>query len=159
MSRHASGGAGTQRGRCEMNGFTAIPQWTLKPAPGIGEHQTAVPVELVAELRRLAHGLEAPLSAVLLTAHAKVLGALSGEREVWTGYAAEGSAPLPCRLTIGRRSWREVLLETAGAESDLLSHSGSAADELRREFGPTEPLFETVFALDGGGGELPDPTV
>src|SRR5262249_36237207 len=97
MSRHASGGAGTRRGRCEMNGFTAVPQWTLEPAPGIGEHETAVPVELVAELRRLAHGLKAPLSAVLLTAHAKVLGALSGEREVWTGYVTEGTAPRPCR--------------------------------------------------------------
>src|SRR5262245_36398988 len=159
MSRQARGGAGTRRGRCEMNGFTAVPQWTIQPAPGIGEHAAEVPVELVAELRRLAHGLKAPLSAVLLTAHAKVLGALSGEPEVWTGYAAEGSAPLPCRLTIGRRSWREVLLEAAGAESDLLSHRGSPADELRRKLGLTEPLFETVFALDGGGGELPDPTV
>jgi amino acid adenylation domain-containing protein len=142
-----------------MSGFTAVPRWTLNPAPGIGEHEAAVPVELVGELSRLAGGLKAPLSAVLLAAHAKVLGALSGEREVWTGYATKGSPPLPCRLTIGPRSWREVLLESARAESDLLSHRDSPADNLRRELGLTEPLFETVFALNAGGGELSDSTV
>ncbi len=142
-----------------MSGFTTVPRWTLNPAPGIGEHEAAVPVELVAELRRLAHGLKAPLSAVLLTAHAKVLGALSGEREVWTGYAAEGCPPLPCGLTIGPRSWREVLLQTARAESDLLSRRDFTAAPLRRELGLTEPLFETVFALDAGGGELTGPAV
>src|SRR5207249_10775789 len=113
MSRHASGGAGTRRGRCEMSGFTSVPRWTLDPAPGIGEHEAAVPVELVAELRRLAHGLKAPLSAVLLTAHAKVLGALSGERAVCTGYALGLGSPLPLRMTLGPRSWREGLLDNA----------------------------------------------
>src|SRR5437667_3793411 len=131
MSRHANCGAETRRGRCEMTGFTEVPRWTLNPAPGIGEHEGAVPVELFGELLRLAGGLKAPLSAVLLTAHAKVLGALSGEREVWTGYATKGSPPLPCRLTIGPRSWREVLLETARAESDLLSHRDVSDNDLQ----------------------------
>src|SRR6266571_1588995 len=140
-----------------MSGFTTVPRWTLNPTPGIGEHEAAIPVELAGQLPRLAGGLKAPLSSVLLAAHAKVLGALSGEREVWTGYATKGSPPLPCRLTIGPRSWREVLLETARAESDLLSHSHS--ENLRRELGLTEPLFETVFALDAGGGDLADQTV
>src|SRR3989449_2688885 len=159
MSREVRGGVATRRGRCEMGGFTAVPRWTLKPVPGVGEHELRIPDELMAASRRLANDLAAPLSAVLLTAHAKVLGALSGEREVWTGYATKGSPPLPCRLTIGPGSWREVLLETARAESDLLSHWDSPADNLRRELGLTEPLFETVFALDAGGGEFPDPTV
>src|SRR5262245_45910781 len=104
MSRHARAGAATRRGRCEMSGFTAVPRWTLNPVPGIGEHEAAVPAELVAKLRRLADGLQAPLSAVLLAAHAKVLSTLSGEREVWTGYAADGKSPLPCRLTLGSGS-------------------------------------------------------
>jgi len=43
------------------------------------------PDELVAAVRRLADELAVPFSSVLLTAHAKVLGALSGEREVSTG--------------------------------------------------------------------------
>ena len=42
----------------------------------------------MAALRRLADEQALPLSSVLLTAHAKVLAALSGEREVVTGYVA-----------------------------------------------------------------------
>src|SRR5262252_9542490 len=142
-----------------MNGFTAVPRWTLKPVPGVGEHEVRIRDDLVAALRRLASDLAVPLSTVLLTAHAKVLGALSSEREVWTGYTPDGSPPLPCRLTIGPRSWREVLLETARGESDLLSHRDSPADNLRCKLGPTDPMFETVFALDAGGREFPEHTV
>src|SRR6059036_1541583 len=160
MSSPARSGAATRRGRCEMSEVKAVPRWTLNPVPGVGEHAMRIPDKLMAALLRLAKALKVPFSSVLLTGHAKVLGALSGEREVWTGYAAEGSSsPLLCRLTIGPRSWREVLLETARAESDLLSLRDSPADNLTRELGLTEPLFETVFALDAGGGELPDQTI
>src|SRR5438046_7269805 len=130
MAQAARAAAATRRRRCEMNGFTVVPRWTLNPVPGVGEHELSIPDELMAALRRLAKDLAVPLSSVLLAAHAKVLGVLSGEREVCTGYATEGSSPLPCRLTIGPRSWREVLLETARAESDLLSHRDSTADNL-----------------------------
>src|SRR6185369_173121 len=84
---------------------------------------------------------------------------LSSEQEVWTGYEAEGRTPLPCRLTIGPGTWSELLFETARAESDLLSHRDSTANNLKRELGPPEPLFETVFALNAGGAELPEATV
>src|SRR5881628_810276 len=105
------------RGILRAGGFTALPRWTLEPVAGIDEHETRIPDELVAKLRRLAGELSVPLSSVLLTAHAKVLGALSGEREVSTGYAAvEGRLPLPCRMTTEPRSWREVLLGTHRAE-------------------------------------------
>src|SRR5437667_5248561 len=104
MSRHARGGGGTRRGRCKMSnirlcagetvttaergrefwrgvllagGFTVLPRWTLGPVPGVGGHDTRIPDELVAALRRLSDELAVPLSTVLLTAHAKVLGALS----------------------------------------------------------------------------------
>src|SRR5439155_10446560 len=114
-----------------------------------------------AALRRLADELAVPLSSVLLTAHAKVLGALSGEREVATGYAAvEGRRPLPCRMTTEPHSWRGVLLATHRAESDLLSHEGFPVDDLRRELGLTKPLFETVFEVTADdGGELAEETV
>src|SRR5438270_10801808 len=106
------GGAATQRGRCEMSnvicnrgetafaderefwrgvllagGFTALPRWTLNPLPGVGEHEAMIPDELMAALRRLANELAVPLSSVLLAWHAEALGAVSGEREVATGYA------------------------------------------------------------------------
>src|SRR5437870_1889938 len=160
MSRQARGGAGTRRGRCEMTGFTAVPRWTLKPVPGVGEHEARIPDELVAALRRLANEVAVPLSSVLLAAHAKVLGALSGEREVCTGYTRELGPPLPLRMTLEPRSWREVLLDTARAEAEQVARRGFPVDDLPRELGLSEPSFETVFELGaGGGGEFPEHTV
>src|SRR5437660_2767252 len=103
-----------------MSGFTVILRWTLKPAPGVGEHEVRIPDELMAASRRLANDLAVPLSSVLLAAHAKVLGAFSGEREVCTGYAVEDGPPLPIRMTRGSRSWREAGQDIALSESDLL---------------------------------------
>src|SRR5713226_1138309 len=141
------------RGVLLAGGFTALPRWSLEPVPGVGEHEARIPDELVAALRRLAKELAAPLSSVLLTAHAKVLGALSGEREVSTGYAVmEGRSPLLCRMTTEPHSWRAMLLETHRAESELLSHKDFPVDDLRRELGLIKPLFATVFALTAGDG-------
>src|SRR2546428_4025424 len=142
------------RGVLLAGGSTALPRWTLTPLPGVREHEATIPDELVAALRRLADELAVPLSSVLLTSHAKVLGALSGEREVCTGYAVAACPPLPLRMTIGPHSWREVLLETARAESELLSDKDFPVDDLKRQLGLIEPLFETVFEMasgDGGG--------
>src|SRR6266581_1859196 len=190
MSQHARSGGGTRRGRSEMSnmsnialrdgdvvtpadrgrefwrgvllagGSTVLPRWTLNPVPGVHEHEATIPDELVAALRRLADELAVPLSSVLLTAHAKVLGALSGEREVCTGYAVEGRSPLLCRMTTEPHSWRAMLLETNRAESELLPHKDFPVDDLRRELGLIKPLCETVFALTAGdGAELAEETV
>src|SRR5438034_3777421 len=188
MFRHTRVGEETRPGRCEMrnmslldgdrvttaargrefwrgvllaSGFTAVPRWTLVPVPGVGEHEARIPDELVAAVRRLANELAVPLSSVLLTAHAKVLGVLSGEREVSTGYAAmQGRPPLLSRMTTEPHSWRAMLLETHRAEFGLLSHADFPVEDMRRELGLTKPLFETVFALTAGdGAELAEETV
>jgi len=149
------------RGTLLAGAFTALPRWTLEPGPGTGEHEARIPDELVAALRLLADELAVPLSSVLLTAHAKVLGVLSGEREVSTGYAAmQGRPPLLCRMTTEPHSWRAMLLETHRAELELLSHADVPVDDLRRELGLTKPLFETEFdPMAGGRGELAEDTV
>src|SRR5216117_132442 len=187
MFRHARVGEETRRRRCEMGnislrdpdtvtaaergrefwrgvllagGFTAVPRWTLEPVPGVGEHEARIPDVLVTALRRLADELAVPLSSVLLTAHAKVLGALSGEREVSTGYSFEGRSPLLCRFTTEPHSWRAMLLKADRAQSELLAHKDFPVDDLRREMGLVKPLFETVFSLTpGDGAELADETV
>src|SRR5881296_3317235 len=187
MFRHARVGEETRRRRCEMGnislrdpdtvtaadrgrefwrgvllagGFTAVPRWTLDPVPGIAEHEAKIGNEVVAALRRLADELAVPLSSVLLTAHAKVLGALSGEREVSTGYSFEGRSPLLCRLTTEPHSWRAMLLKADRAQSELLAHKDFPVDDLRREMGLNKPLFETVFSLTpGDGAELAEETV
>jgi amino acid adenylation domain-containing protein len=128
-----------------MSGFTVVPRWTLKPVPGIGEHEVKIPAELMAASRQLAKNLAVPLSAVLLAAHAGVLGALSGEREVCTGYAMPDGSPLPCQLPIEPASWRTLVLDTHRAE---------------RELRPIGPPFETVFDLAGDAkDEFPGDTL
>src|SRR6266850_2405897 len=104
------------RGVLLAGGFAALPRWTLDPVARVGEHVAMIPDQLVAALHRLANELAVPLSSVLLAAHAKVLGALSGEREVCTGYAVAAGPPLPCRLSIEPDSWRALVLETHRAE-------------------------------------------
>ena len=155
------------RGVLVAGGFTAIPRWTLDPVTGVVEHEATIPDDLVAALRLLADELAVPLSSVLLAAHAKVLAALSGEREVATGYvAARGGRPgrtLPCRLTTEPVSWRTLLCDAHRVESALLSHQDFPVDDLRRELGLTEPSFETVFDPTGDGsvltGDLAEDTV
>src|SRR5438034_11345705 len=148
------------RGTLLAGAFTALPRWTLEPGPGTGEHEARIPDELVAALRLLADELAVPLSSVLLTAHAKVLGVLSGEREVSTGYSFEGRSPLLCRFTTEPHSWRAMLLKADRAQSELLAHKDFPVDDLRREMGLIKPLFETVFSLTpGDGAELAEETV
>ena len=149
------------RGTLLAGAFTALPRWTHKPVAGVGEHREAIPDQLAEAVIRLADELAVPLSSVLLTAHAKVLGALSGEREVSAGYAAtEGRSPLLCRMTTEPPSWRAMLLEAHRAEVTLLSHADFPLEGLRRELGLTRPLFETVlYPSADEGGELTEDAV
>jgi amino acid adenylation domain-containing protein len=131
-------------------GFTAIPRWTLDPAPGTAEHEAKISDELVATLGRLGDELAVSFSSLVLAAHAKVLASLSGEREVATGYVGlQGGQPLLCRLSTEPESWRTLLLATHRAESELLALSDFPVDDLRRDLGITDPLFETVFDPTG----------
>ena len=104
-------------------GSTAVPRWTLHPTPGLAEYEAPIPDEDVATLRRV---LAVPLRTVLLAAHAVVLAALAGEREVVVGYVAgPDRRPLPCPLTTEPVSWRELVRETHRAESELLRYAAS----------------------------------
>lgn len=148
------------RGVLAQVGFTAIPRWAVDPAAGIAEREDILPNNLVATLRRLADELTAPLSSVLLTAHAKVMAVLCGEQAVVTGYVAvEDGQPLPCRLSVASDSWRSVVKDVQRAEAELLSHQDFPVDDLRRELGQTEPAFEIVFDPTGGTGALAKDTV
>src|SRR2546428_11256597 len=101
---------------------------------------------MVAALRRLADELAMPLGSVLLTAHAKVLGALSGEREVSTGYAVEARSPLPCRMTTEPQSWRAVLVGNHPGEVGVLLLEEFSVGGPRRELGLIKPVVVTMMA-------------
>jgi non-ribosomal peptide synthetase component F len=138
------------RGALLAGGFTAIPRWALDSAPGTAEHEAKISNDLVPTLRRLADELEVPLSSVLLGVHAKVLGTLTGELQVTTGYVSQqGGQPLLCRLTTEPDSWRTLLLAAHRAESELLAHRDFPVDDLRRDLGITDPSFETVLDSTG----------
>src|SRR5437867_7368494 len=141
--------------------LTALPRWARDPVAGVGECEARIPHDLVVRLRRLADELPVSFNSVLLTAHARVLAALSGEHEVSTGYVARpGRSPLLCRMTTEPHSWRAMLLEAHRAESELLSHADFPVEDLRRELGLTQPSFETVFdPAAPARGELAEDTV
>ncbi|MFD4244254.1 amino acid adenylation domain-containing protein [Streptomyces sp. NPDC058525] len=133
------------------SGSAPLPRWTRVPVAGVAEYETPVPAGRLTAMRRVADDLEVPLEYVLLTAHAKVLAALSGEQEVTTGYvAAAGVRPLPCRLTTGPGSWRSLLLHTREALARLRAHQDFPVEDLRRELGLVEAPFETVLDVTGG---------
>ncbi|MEV4603460.1 amino acid adenylation domain-containing protein [Amycolatopsis sp. NPDC049253] len=134
-------------------GATTVPRWTSGPGAGVGTTTVRLPAPVAAGVRRLARELGIPGSAVLLAAHARVLAALTGEREVVTGYAASAGAPVPCRLTTEPETWRELVTETYRAESQLLAHRHFPVDELRRDLDVPGPVTETVFD-PAGDGEL-----
>jgi amino acid adenylation domain-containing protein len=141
-------------------GSTAIPRWTLGPVPGVASHETIIPGNLTATLRQRGAELGVPLSSVFLAAHARVIGVLSGEPDVVTGYlATPRGRPLPCRLAAGFSSWRTLLRDTHRAEWELLSHQDFPVDELRGELGLAGPSFETVFDPAGDDGKLPGDAV
>ena len=141
-------------------GRTVIPRWTLDPHADIAQHETKISRDLTSALRRLAEELDMPLCSIVLAAHAKVLAALSGEPEVASGYiGAEGGRALVLRMTAESESWRALLFDVHRAELQLLSHNEFAVEDLTRELGQTEALFETVFDSTGGLRDLPKDTV
>ena len=87
---------------------------------------------------------------MLLAAHARVLAALSGERDVVVGYLADPVVrPLPCLLSTEPASWRALVEKTRRTESALRVYAGFPVDDLRRELALAGPAFETVFDLAG----------
>jgi amino acid adenylation domain-containing protein len=141
-------------------GFTAVPRWAREPVAGVAEYEQTVPADTARAVHALAAELDVPVSAVLLAAHAKALAALSGEREVVTGYVTgPGRGPLPCRLTVAPRSWRRLVRDTRRVEADLITHRDFPVGELRRDLGLTGRSYEVVFDPADAGCDLPEEAV
>ena len=146
-------------------GSTVIPRWTLDPRPGVGECTIGGP----GGRSRGNAGPAAEPGATLLAAHAVVLAALAGEREVMTGYVA-GRVAGRCRAAdhrarpvAGARArggpGRAELLRPRGGpgrRSAARAGSGRAVvrDRVRparRRRGRAVPL--RVGIVDHGGGQ------
>ncbi|MGA5582300.1 non-ribosomal peptide synthetase [Streptomyces thermodiastaticus] len=141
-------------------GATAVPRWARDPVPGVAEHEEPVPEEIAGAVRALAARLGVPARTVLLAAHAKVLAALSADEDVVTGLVTGAAhAPLPCRLPLAPRTWRELLLAVRRAETDVLTHRDFPVAALRRELGLTGPAYEAVFDPEDSAPALPEDAV
>ena len=144
METQSNAGRDFWRGVLTTGGFIAIPRWAAAPRAGVGEFEAPIPNDLAAATRQLAESLSISVSSVLLAAHVKVLSALSGETDVVAGYVpAPGADPVPCPLSSGSRSWRELLLDTHRSGSELLMHRDFPIGELALELGVAVPAFET----------------
>ncbi|MFC5803190.1 non-ribosomal peptide synthetase [Streptomyces formicae] len=118
---------------------TTVPRWTREPVPGAAEHEVLVPDRTVTALRATARELAVPFESVLLAAHAKALAALTGDREIVTGYVTPGGGrTLPCRMDLAPGTWRTLLAEAHRSEAHLRD-------------APAEASFETVLDPTGGG--------
>jgi amino acid adenylation domain-containing protein len=147
------------RGVLATAGPAAVPRWTVNPMPGTAEYATPIPDDCVVALCKLVDGLGIPLGAAMLSAHAKVISALSGERQFTTGYvAAEGAQPLPCVLSTEADSWRGLLLDCRRSETDLLRHKEFPVTELMREMKVSTALFDTVVDTTGADADLAEDT-
>ncbi|MFD0308915.1 amino acid adenylation domain-containing protein [Streptomyces sp. NPDC127119] len=123
-----------------------IPRWTLDPGPGTAEYEVPLPAGPV------------PEPSALLAAHAKVLAALSGEREAVTGHVtAKGAAPVLRRLAVGPGTWRDLL-----AQADLAVREAAhepAGEPPARESGGAPVPFAAVLdphGHDDGTGRTAD---
>jgi hypothetical protein len=127
-------------------GNTSLPRWTLDPVADVAQHEVPIPTGTAVAARRLADELAVPMRTMFLAAHAKVLAAVAGEREVITGYIADPVVrPLPCRLTMEPASWRDMVQRARRAESALRAYAGFALHDLLSELDLASPSFEAVF--------------
>lgn len=116
--------------------------------------------DLIAGLNRFALQASVPLKSVLLAAHLKVMGLLSGQKEIVTGLVCNGRPEeldgeqvrglflntLPFRLNLRERSWLELVRATFEAEVEMLPYRRYPLAALQEKWG-TEPLFETAFTF------------
>ncbi|HET7286167.1 MAG TPA: condensation domain-containing protein, partial [Pyrinomonadaceae bacterium] len=116
--------------------------------------------DLIAGLNRLARQASVPLKSVLLAAHMKVMGLLSGQTEIVTGLVCNGRPEeldgeqvrglflntLPFRLNLRQGSWMELVSATFDAEVEMLPYRRYPLAALQEKWG-SEPLFETAFTF------------
>jgi amino acid adenylation domain-containing protein len=126
--------------------------------PAVGNRAVPLPPELSDALGRLARTEAVPLKSVLLAAHLRVLGLLSGRTDVSTGLVSHGRPEtqdgervlglflntLPVRSRLPGGSWRELVHAAFELEKSVLPHRRFPLAELRR-LAPGPPLFEAVF--------------
>ncbi|WKX69502.1 non-ribosomal peptide synthetase [Streptomyces sp. XD-27] len=127
------------RDAVRAGGFTPMPGWAAEPGDsGTGEIWTELDGVEGGEGDGIG-GTADVTAPLLLAAHAKVVAALTGDRETITGFQPAGGSALMARVTVDDGSWHE-LTETAAAT--LRAIRGFAAHAPHTPL----PLFEALAA-------------
>ncbi|MBI1853019.1 MAG: amino acid adenylation domain-containing protein, partial [Planctomycetes bacterium] len=127
-------------------------------APAVAQMEISIPREVADGLQRLARATGAPIKTVLLAAHLKAIGALTGQSRVATGFLINGRPEemggerllgaflntAPFALDLRRGSWLELVQQAFAAELELLPFRRFPIQELERLYG-AESLMNTVF--------------
>ena len=141
---------------------TRLPHRDDAPGEGDGPRfkrlRAPVAPEVARGLRELARGAGVPMKSVLLAAHLRVLGLLSGQRDVLTGVVWNGRPEshdsdrliglflntLPFRLRLAGGSWGDLVRRTFEAEREMLPYRRYPLGRLQQQAGG-ENLFDSCF--------------
>ncbi|MFD0271269.1 amino acid adenylation domain-containing protein [Streptomyces sp. NPDC127106] len=118
-----------------------------------------LPEGLTQRISATADALSVPFKDVLLAAHMKVLGMVSGQAKVMTGYEHSGRPELPgAETTLGLHlntvpfqvdleggSWADLIRRVYRAELDLLPHRRYPMAKMKQDLATQRTLFETTF--------------
>ena len=125
---------------------------------GVGSHPVAITEQLSNELQSVARQIGVPLKSVVLAAHLRVLGLLSGTGDVVTGLVMNGRPEssdsrnvlglflntVPFRLNIRPESWRELIRRVFETELNLLAHRRFPLLEVKKLSG-SRKLYDVGF--------------
>ena len=140
------------------NRLPRAPGFPLGETEAIETVECAIDGEVATGLDRLAHELKVPLRTVLLAAHLRALGLLTGEPDVTTGVVTHGRPEreaaeqvlglflnsVPVRVRVDRSSWTALVQAVFDAEVALLPYRRYPLFEIQRAAGRS-PLFEVLF--------------
>ena len=125
---------------------------------GVGMRTVEVTEQCSSDLEQVTRQIGVPLKSVLLAAHLRVLGLLSGTNDVVTGLVMNGRPEsadsrnalglflntVPFRLSIYPESWREFIQRVFEAEQNLLPHGRFPLPEIYR-LSSSRRLYDVGF--------------
>ena len=131
---------------------------TLDARSSVVEHVLDISEELSDGLKRVARLAGVPLKSVLLAAHLRVVGLLSGTHDVVTGMVTNGRPEttgsrdilglflntVPFRLQLQPEPWFELIRRVFQAEQEVLPHRRFPVAEIKKLCGRGE-LYDVGF--------------
>jgi amino acid adenylation domain-containing protein len=126
--------------------------------PETAVHQTILSVDQVTQLSQVAQQAGVPLKSVLLAAHLKVLGTVSGSQDVLAGLVMNGRPEqsgseralglflntVPFRQKLEPGSWLDLIRQTFATEKTVLPYRRFPLAEIQHML-VGQPLFEVPF--------------